>query len=135
MQYHQWIFHIIRYLQYSTTRQASLAETEKSRIQNIITELKLIDQALKLTPKLKSSVFTSNIIAECVERIECLLAEPLLNFFPDIHLWLVCGNQPIGICNIKSADVIWSSNKYKKGALCNNYFYTNVKVSFRYFLK
>jgi hypothetical protein len=125
-QYQASIFHINYYLESVCSQKQGY---DKIRLKRIIAEMQLIDEALSLTKKSKTSRLSSNVIVECAERVEGLLNEPLLNFFPDIHLWLLCDSRPVGICTIKSADVLWSSNKYKIGSLCNELIYVDVKVS------
>jgi hypothetical protein len=68
------------------------------------------------------------MILESVKRIESLIKEPMLNFFPDIHLWLMSNDKPVGICNIKATDVIWSENSIEKGFICKRFTYLNIKV-------
>jgi len=121
------IFYIIHYLKSICSDKYF---SDKIRLNRIIAELQTIEEALSLTKKSKTSHLSSNVIIQCVERVEELLNEPLVNFFPDIHLWMLCNNTPVGICNIKSADVLWSSEKYQKGYLCNKYIYADVIVSF-----
>lgn len=36
--------------------------------------------------------------------------------------------QPVGICNIKAADAIWSEDSSQRGLICKQFTYLNIKV-------
>ena len=107
---------------------------EQIRFKKLIAELKLIKlvcQILFAMPDDFGEVqFLHLALLESVEKINNYLNEPMLSFFPDIHLWLCSGDQPVGICsNLKSNDALWSCDELKRGAICNRFIYTDVKVA------
>lgn len=93
---------------------------EITSIMGILTRNRLLDDAYK-------KIFLIQI-SDCLSRIKENLVEPF-NYFPDINLWLVHNRQHVGVCTIKSCDVIWSKSVIEKGDICNQIIYTNIKVS------
>ena len=125
------LFFTISYLQstYLKNGPDKATQSDAIRIEKIIVELSLIQEAFRFMSISKNNLLVAAIITESVEKIENLLNEPMLNFFPDIHLWMMHKTFPIGICNIKAADILWSSNKHEKGLICNKFIYADISVS------
>ena len=61
------------------------------------------------------------------EIISLFSNEPL-SIFPDLNLWLLNGNQAVGLCAIKANKIIWSAEDEERGSLCGKVLYTDVKV-------
>ncbi len=104
---------------------------QRIRNQKLLDELKSIDMAIGLMIYFKDEKilsFISGTILESIEKINHYLNEPMLGFFPDIHLWLYNENMPIGICNIRSCDVLWSNDELQRGSICNQFIYLDIKV-------
>ncbi len=40
---------------------------------------------------------------------------------------MLCNNQPVGVCIVKSGDVIWSEDELKMGCICAKMVYMDVK--------
>lgn len=132
--HHRRIFCLQRYLLYGFSRNNKLMPLDVDRIKQIVTQLRILDTSLELIAATKSSKISIHIITECVIKIEKLIKEPLLRNFPDFHLWLMNGDQPVGICNIKANDIVWSQNRHKRGSICNKYIYMSIKVNFHFIL-
>ncbi len=94
----------------------------------------LLNMILRLCVKFKGSnsndafqFYIDSIIRNSIIKIMEYAEEPL-SFFPDVSLWLLFNNRPVGICNIRSSDVIWSDAKSEKGEICGKMVYMDVKV-------
>ena len=95
--------------------------------------LQLLELYFKLIVKFKNSTSNENfrfyidlIIKNCIAKIKRYLEEPL-SYFPDASLWLLFNDQPIGVCTIKSEDIIWSPDPNKRGIISTRMIYTDVK--------
>lgn len=135
-EYYKRIFYLQRYLLYDFSRSNELMPLEVNRIKQINIQLKIISTSLELISITKSSKVSIQIITESIIKIERLIKEPLLNNFPDFQLWLMNGDEPVGICNIKASEILWSHNRRKRGSVCNKYIYTSIKVNHKsHFIK
>jgi hypothetical protein len=67
------------------------------------------------------------MLMDSIDKIKIYLTDPL-SFFPSVNLWLLCDKEPIGVCTIKSTDIVWSKNKRERGYICNKLIYTDIKV-------
>jgi transcriptional antiterminator len=110
---------------------------EKKRTELIISVFKdiydLYDLLLNLFIKFKNSKSIKNfkrrvdiIIADRIARIKSYLKEPFSHFL-DASIWMLFNDQPVGVCNIKAEDIIWSPDEDKRGLVSAKKFYTNVK--------
>ena len=115
---------------YITNFEEFRAKQIKALFQNIVD---LFNIYFKLVLKFKNSSSNENfryyidlIVKNCVAKIKRYSEEPL-SYFPDASLWLFFNNKPVGVCSIKSEDIIWSSNEDKKGIISNLMVYTDVK--------
>lgn len=106
-----------------------MTSIELSRTRKIISEFKVIIESLRFLSTTKDERRGANLILESIERIEDLLSQPMLNFFPDMHLWLMSDGQAVGICSIKAADAIWSQDSSQRGLICKQFTYLSIKVS------
>ena len=70
--------------------------------------------------------FIDRIIKTCLLNVRNLLKEPF-NIFPDLSLYMLCNDQPVGVCIVKSADVVWSEDELKMGCICAKMVYMDVK--------
>ena len=66
------------------------------------------------------------------EIISQFANEPL-SIFPDLNLWLFNGDEAIGLCSIKSHNIIWSNTEDERGSLCGKLLYTDIKVNIQLF--
>lgn len=125
------ILRIRKYIESVFLKNSFLTQLEHKRADHLIIEL---NDLIKLTQSFHTDQksdstfrkFDFNRIIESISRINTYLIEPL-NIFPDINLWLLSNNEPIGICTIKSNDIIWSKNVYERGIICNQLIYTDIK--------
>lgn len=124
------ILKIEKYLENVYLKNICLTDLEKNRVHQLIAELKNIIELVQLLPKADLSFRKLNFtkIKLCINKINDYLAEPL-SAFPDVNLWLLSNKEPIGICTIKSNDVIWSVNNLERGSICNQLIYTEIKVN------
>ena len=94
----------------------------------LLNELKvlidLIKSFLKYDSNFKRVKFTQ--MKDSIEKLNNYLSEPV-SFMPDVNLWLLADEKPIGVCTIKSNDIIWSSYDKKRGSVCNKSIYTDIK--------
>jgi hypothetical protein len=67
-----------------------------------------------------------DIIVDCIARLKKYLEEPFC-YFPDASLWLLFNDKPVGVCTLKSEDIIWSSDEYKRGIISAKKVYTDIK--------
>jgi hypothetical protein len=67
------------------------------------------------------------MLGDSIDRIKIYLNDAL-STFPSIQLWLLCDKEPVGVCTIKSSDVVWSKNERECGYICNKFVYTDIKV-------
>lgn len=110
--------------------QAFITELETNRGKQLVYELELIkndiDALSKSDATFRKLRFTK--IRDSVERLRLYVAEPF-SFFPDVNLFLLSDGLPVGVCTIRSNDVIWSSRGHmERGCICNHLVYTDVKV-------
>lgn len=103
----------------------TLGELARARYFKIVIELAKIYNLFKL------NMASLNFLIESIEQIDNSLTEPL-SIFPDLNLFLLSGNEPIGQCTVKSTDIIWSNDPLKKGSICNQLIYTDIKVFTNY---
>ncbi|CAF0876645.1 unnamed protein product [Brachionus calyciflorus] len=125
------ILKIRKYFSQVFMKSQLLTDLERKRSEQLIHEL---NEIIKLVQSLQSEnkadstfrKFNYNRIMQSIRKIDNYFAEPL-SLFPDVNLWLLSCNEPIGICTIKSNDIIWSKQKYHKGVICNRMIYTDIK--------
>jgi hypothetical protein len=93
----------------------------------------LLNVYFKLILKFKNSVSSESfrfyidlIVKNCKAKIKRFLEEPL-GYFPDACIWMLFDNEPVGVCSIKSEDIIWSPNPYKRGIISTRTVYTDIK--------
>jgi hypothetical protein len=127
------VLKIKRYLVNEYQKTNLLTELEFNRIKQIINELKnLVGFAKMMTNPLANLRRIGMIqIRDTIEKIRHFSKNPV-SFFPDINIWLMCNQQAIGICTIKSQDVIWSNNELKRGVICNKLIYIDFMVGVFY---
>ncbi len=115
-----------------------ITDFEQKRVEEILFRLTiiidLINLILKLSKKFKYSTANDNfkfyidlIIKNSVLKIRNFLREPFC-IFPNVSLWLLFNNQPVGVCNISANDIIWSNDEQNKGEFCGKLFSTDFKV-------
>lgn len=115
-----------------------ITDYDRARVKQINLEYSIIGDLLnlmlKLCVKFKGSYsndafkfYIDSIIRNCIVKIRQYAEEPL-SFFPDVSLWLLFNNKPVGICNIRSSDVIWSEVQSERGEICGQMVYMDVKV-------
>lgn len=129
--YRSEILRIIKYIQIIFLKNEFMTDLEQNKAKRLINDLndtiKLI-KALPIDEKTDKSFrkFDLNRIIESIARVNKYLNEPL-SLFPDVNLWLLSNNEPIGICTIKSSDIIWSDKSIERGLICNQMIYTDIK--------
>ena len=122
-----------------------ITDYERCRIKQICSQLDIIKDLLSilfdLIRKFKNSASNENfkfyidlIVINCMLKIRNYIKDPL-SYFPDISLWFLFNNEPVGVCTIKAEDLVWSNDPYKKGQICEKMIYTDVKVNFFNFLQ
>jgi hypothetical protein len=115
---------------YITNFEEFRAKQINALFQNIVD---LFNVYFKLVLKFKNSSSSENfrfyidlIVRNCIAKIKRYSEEPL-SYFPDASLWLLFNNRPVGVCTIKSEDIIWSPHEDKRGIISNQMVYTDVK--------
>lgn len=115
-----------------------ITDFDRYRVKLINTQFSIIVDLLNLLFKLicKFRLSASNesfkfyidlIIQNSMAKIRNYLKEPF-SYFPDLNLWLMANEtNAIGVCNIRSEDVIWSPVAKKRGSICAKMIYTDVK--------
>lgn len=141
IQYYQFISTLIAntkvYLKNDFLKNEFITEFSRNRVRQIRAQLTGIQDLLSLLFKLVSKFKNSNsnenfrfyidlMIKNSMIKIKKYLAEPL-SYFPDVNIWFLCNKEPVGVCTIKSRDLIHSSDEYKKGSICGRMVYTDVK--------
>ena len=123
------IIRIKKYIKMVFLKNEFLTELNKKRVKHFQTELRKICDFVQSLSKFDTNFRKLRFmqIKDCLEEITNYLMEPF-SYFPDLNLFLISNEEPIGLCKIKPYDVIWSSNHREIGALCNKLIYTNVKV-------
>ena len=130
--YRDNVFEVQRYLENEYTKNMKATELEKNRDAQLIIEMRKIINSLTKIPKsqtfLKPYLFKE--VMRSIEKIDHLLTESI-SLFPDLYVWMFCGNKQVGVCTIKSHDIIWSPKDSKRGLICNKFVYTDIKVTFK----
>lgn len=110
--------------------QPGICELEVYRALQLIYELTAIIEVVQSLSETDANFrkLRYNQIRDCIDRIHHYLTEPF-SFFPDVNLWLLADDQPIGICTLHSNDVIWARNVFERGCICGQLVYTDVKVT------
>lgn len=129
--YRSEILRIIKYIQQVFLKNEFTTDLDEKKAKRLITSLEDTIRLIKSLPadnKSDSSFrkFDFNRIIESIARLNKYLNEPL-SLFPDVNLWLLSNNEPIGICTIKSSDIIWSDESFERGVICNQMTYTDIK--------
>ena len=123
------IIRIKLYLKKIFLKNEFLTELNKQRIKHFQVELRklydLVQSLAKFDKNFRKLRFMQ--IKDSLEEIANFLGEPF-SYFPDLNIFLISDQEPIGLCKIKPHDVIWSSNHREIGSLCNKMIYTNIKV-------
>lgn len=106
-----------------------LSNLEINRDKQIIKQLENIANIVKSMCKTELSFKKHKFIdiKRSIDKINEYLAEPL-SVFPDVSIWFLCNKEPVGICTIKSHDLIWSKHDFRRGSICNQMVYTDIKV-------
>lgn len=115
-----------------------VTDFEEKRVEEILFRftiiIDLLNLILKLAKKFKYSTANDNfkfyidlIIKNSVLKIRNFLREPFC-IFPNLSLWLLFNDQPVGVCNICANDIIWSKDEQNKGEFCGKFFSTDFKV-------
>ena len=113
-------------------------EFDSFRVKQINSQFQLIVDLLKLgfalITKFKSPQSNKNfiyyidlIIKNCLVNIKKCSKEPL-SYFPDLSIYLLSGDDPVGQCVIKSKDIIWSDDESTMGCICAKMVYMEIKV-------
>ena len=123
------IIRIKKYLKTVFLKNEFLTELNKQRIKHFQAELRKICDFVQSLSKFDENFRKLRFmqIKDSLEEIASFLGEPF-SYFPDLNLFLISNQEPIGLCKIKSHDVIWSINPREIGNLCNRMIYTNIKV-------
>ncbi len=114
-------------------------EFEQKRVEEILFRftiiIDLLNLILKLTKKFNNSNSNDNfkfyidlIIKNSVLKIRNFLREPFC-IFPNLSLWLLFNDQPVGVCNICANDIIWSEDEQNKGEFCGKVISSDFKVT------
>ena len=64
--------------------------------------------------------------------IEKMIKEPF-NYFPDLNLFMLNYERPVGVCTLRSHDIIYSADEKKRGFACAKMIYTDIRV-FEFYL-
>jgi hypothetical protein len=106
-----------------------LTELNKHRIKHFQIELRKIHDFVQSLSKFDKNFRKLRFmqIKDSLEEINNFLGEPF-SYFPDLNIFMISDQEPIGLCKIKSHDVIWSNNHREIGSICNKMIYTNIKV-------
>lgn len=129
--YRSEILRIIKYIQQIFLKNKFMTDLDQKKAKRLVTDLDNTIKLIKALPADEKSdksfrKFDLNRIVESIARVNKYLNEPL-NLFPDVNLWLLSNNEPIGICTIKSSDIIWSEKSIERGIICNQMIYTDIK--------
>ncbi len=125
------------YLRTVFLKSTYITDFDRHRVKQINTQLTILTDLLKLMlaliTKFENSAsndnfaaFIDKIIKACLFNVRNLLKEPF-NIFPDVSLYMLCNGQPVGVCIVKSADVVWSDDELKMGCICAKMVYMDVK--------
>ena len=94
---------------------------------------KLLMLLIKLIFKFRDSKSNENfkhyidlLIKNCIVRIQQFCKEPF-SFFPDISIWMLANQEPVGVCSMRACDIIWSEDLEKRGFICAKMIYTDMK--------
>lgn len=129
--YRSEILRIIKYIQQVFLKNEFTTELDEKKAKRLVSNLDDTIRLIKSLPTDKKSdssfrKFDFNRIIESIARVNKYLNEPL-SLFPDVNLWLLSNNEPIGICTIKPSDIIWSEKSIERGVICNQMTYTDIK--------
>lgn len=140
---HERIFSLVSsvkdYLNKNFLASEFITSFDRHRVQQIISQLTIVVDLLKLIFALISkfrqsasnesfTLFADKIIKSCLLNVRNLLREPF-NIFPDLSLYMLCNDQPVGVCIVKSKDIVWSADEQKMGCICAKMVYIDVKVN------
>ncbi|CAF0895015.1 unnamed protein product, partial [Brachionus calyciflorus] len=125
------------YISYDFLKMSFINNFNKSRILQIKSQLDTLRTVVKLlfdlSEKFQPSKSNENfrfyidlIVRNSIVKIKKLLNEPF-SYFPDVNLWFLFDNEPVGVCNIRSNDIIWSLDSSKKGIISAVMVYTDIK--------
>ena len=110
------------------TSPVPLTDLERNRVKQLTEELNvllgLIKSYSRFDSDFKKMKFTQ--MKDSIEKINAYINEPL-SLIPDVTLWLLADDRAIGVCTIKASDIIWSPKERKKGSICNQLIYTDIK--------
>ena len=119
-----------RYLEDDFTKNMNASELKRNRDAQLIIEMrKIANSLINLSKSLAfQKTYLLKQIMSSIEKIDHLLTESI-SLFPDLNIWMLCKNKPVGVCTIKSHDVIWSFEDSKRGLICNKFVYIDKKVN------
>lgn len=127
------------YLEHEFLESQYITKFDKLRVKEIISQFKLIVELLnlmrRLIDKFQNSASNDNftffidiVIKKCLANIKNYLKEPFC-ILPDVKLYMLCDQKPVGSCIIKARDIIWSSDNQQIGCICAKMVYMDMKVS------
>lgn len=100
--------------------------------------IKSIKEVIKRMRKYKRELFLDlfNKIL-CYQHLQLLkydcdviakFSHEFFGVFPDMNLWLLNNNQPIGLCSLKAQDIFWAFDTKERGVLSARHIYLDIKV-------
>lgn len=109
---------------------STLTELEKNRTNQFLMELRNIVDFVQTFQKFDSNFKKLRLIQlkDSLEKLQKMSLNEPFNYFPDLDLWLISNNVPIGLSKIKYFDLIWSNNMRERGSVCSKMIYMNIKV-------
>ncbi len=131
------ISEIKEYLNEEFLKYPYATDLDRCRVKQINSLLDTIEELLtlmiKLVSKFKGSKSNENfrfyielMFKNSVYRIQKLSKEPF-SHFPDMSIWLLANNEPVGVCNLRASNLIWSTDARKRGKICGKLIYTDIK--------